>query len=1009
MGEGVTASQLDAPDLMGQVSSASSMRASELSQQASETTSVGQTSRATTARSAKHVQIATLPDSSGDNLTNESAGRRRSIPEGSSSATSLPGQPSPEERIRLLMDAYSPRKSLSARSARFSPRPLDSSRKRNSAPANAAAQGMLAKETSKVVSTYSQMVTKLAAIYNDERKIAEGKEKERQHLVETLRDLEASSITPATLQGSPEQATIVELRERVGTLASEVEEASKISRMCEHMVERIRLSAQRKELKIKHLKVLHDRVATDRDQAELNMHRAQDERLAAENKVFDLEADLEDSQTRNQQALAGLRRVVEKREEMLLQRSLWENRVQADIDAIQRAERERDLRTKLVINSFHSVKAHVSHQSAKEKAEDYEERLRKVEQSTGLHIDLRNVGDVVDLVMRQRKLKDLQVDKVRGEARREALAEELRELHAVVWSLANVPERSSKMLDEFTGPMRRAEARAERAARDVETHTTLALKLKSWLRNLMEKLATVDMLVGNDRRNSQPDSVPAPAGPPVHLTMADADLIKAVETLENRLYRCLLIASAPTDAGGDTGRDPRTPRMARQSVFPTPIASPRSNAPTSPRNAQKTPMLSPMASFARRFDKLLESSQSGGSDDTNQPSSLDASVRSSLRSTGSLAASITGPLLSSSTGSLFASTTGSLLGSILEGIVSSVDDGKEATREASEPSVPGPAEADRKTESTGKIAPTSGKLRATLRPKLAAVTTLLRPKTATTRGSLSATTRVNGTPRAAAGRPPPPPGKTSQPQTPRLASSRTTPDGLETHTQTQPITPSPVQTARALRTGLMSARPRVTLEVNLLGSETTGRTPRDGDAPAGGTRRRPASAHPLLQAATTQLQTLKPEQLEALVLGQSTPRDVALDLLSRPGGNNWRLDQKIRNLRECFMTGPNAEDANDSENRAAMARSRSARRSAVMKSREKTLLDDEVVLEREDIKQQSAKIMDLLRVAEKKWEDDERRAQESERDRVEAAALNGKDRTAQMLNRLARPKKLSRS
>lgn len=49
------------------------------------------------------------------------------------------------------------------------------------------------------------------------------------------------------------------------------------------------------------------------------------------------------------------------------------------------------------------------HQSAKDKAEDYEERLRKVEQSTGLHIDLRNVGDVVDLVMRQRKLKDLQV------------------------------------------------------------------------------------------------------------------------------------------------------------------------------------------------------------------------------------------------------------------------------------------------------------------------------------------------------------------------------------------------------------------------------------------------------------------------------------------------------------------------------------------------------------------------------------------------------------------------
>lgn len=52
--------------------------------------------------------------------------------------------------------------------------------------------------------------------------------------------------------------------------------------------------------------------------------------------------------------------MIEKREEMLLQRSLWENRVQADIDLIQRAERERDLRAKLVINSFHSAKAHVS-------------------------------------------------------------------------------------------------------------------------------------------------------------------------------------------------------------------------------------------------------------------------------------------------------------------------------------------------------------------------------------------------------------------------------------------------------------------------------------------------------------------------------------------------------------------------------------------------------------------------------------------------------------------------
>lgn len=89
---------------------------------------------------------------------------------------------------------------------------------------------------------------------------------------------------------------------------------------------------------------------------------------------------------------------------------------------------------------------------------------------------------------------------MRGEARREELAEELRELHAVLWSLANVPERSSKMLDEFTGPMRRAEARAEKAARDVEAQTTLALKLKSWLRNLTEKLATVDVRARRDFR-----------------------------------------------------------------------------------------------------------------------------------------------------------------------------------------------------------------------------------------------------------------------------------------------------------------------------------------------------------------------------------------------------------------------------------------------------------------------------------------------------------------------------
>ena len=51
--------------------------------------------------------------------------------------------------------------------------------------------------------------------------------------------------------------------------------------------------------------------------------------------------------------------MVEKRKEMLLQRSLWENRVQADIDAIQRAEREKDLRAKLVISNFHSARAHI--------------------------------------------------------------------------------------------------------------------------------------------------------------------------------------------------------------------------------------------------------------------------------------------------------------------------------------------------------------------------------------------------------------------------------------------------------------------------------------------------------------------------------------------------------------------------------------------------------------------------------------------------------------------------
>lgn len=68
------------------------------------------------------------------------------------------------------------------------------------------------------------------------------------------------------------------------------------------------------------------------------------------------------------------------------------------------------------------------------------------------------------------------------------------------------------------------------------------------------------MLVGNDRRNSNPDSVPAPAGPPVSLTMADNDLIKALELLENRLYRCLLFASAPVEAGGETARDLKTAR-----------------------------------------------------------------------------------------------------------------------------------------------------------------------------------------------------------------------------------------------------------------------------------------------------------------------------------------------------------------------------------------------------------------------------------------------------------------
>lgn len=82
---------------------------------------------------------------------------------------------------------------------------------------------------------------------------------------------------------------------------------------------------------------------------------------------------------------------------------------------------------------------------------------------------------------------------MRGEARREALNEEARALHADLWALLNVPERSSKMLDEFNGPLRRAEARAERATRDHEAQATLTLRLKSWLRNLTEKLATVDV------------------------------------------------------------------------------------------------------------------------------------------------------------------------------------------------------------------------------------------------------------------------------------------------------------------------------------------------------------------------------------------------------------------------------------------------------------------------------------------------------------------------------------
>jgi hypothetical protein len=57
--------------------------------------------------------------------------------------------------------------------------------------------------------------------------------------------------------------------------------------------------------------------------------------------------------------LAGLRRMVETRKEMLLQRSLWENRMQAHIDAIQRAEHEKDLQAKMVISNFHSGRARI--------------------------------------------------------------------------------------------------------------------------------------------------------------------------------------------------------------------------------------------------------------------------------------------------------------------------------------------------------------------------------------------------------------------------------------------------------------------------------------------------------------------------------------------------------------------------------------------------------------------------------------------------------------------------
>jgi hypothetical protein len=69
------------------------------------------------------------------------------------------------------------------------------------------------------------------------------------------------------------------------------------------------------------------------------------------------------------------------------------------------------------------------------------------------------------------------------------------------------------------------------------------------------------------------------------------------------------------------------------------------------------------------------------------------------------------------------------------------------------------------------------------------------------------------------------------------------------------------------------------------------------------------------------------------------------------------------------------------------------------------VLDDEkeVVLEREDIKQQSAKIMDLLKLANKKWEEDEKAAEGVER---EAPPVDVQDKRAKMVERLARPKRV---